>query len=191
MTFAEQEFRERRRANPLKAPAAPVCETEQAQPGTHPCTPADPLGMYGPAPGDSRALTTDEMADAAGYFKGFARPAFVGNPFVADRVRIKDGCGRVIMDSGEPGKAAEHDCAPGADVDSGRHYRYSYRGIKLDPYRIIHTYRITHPAHQHALKKLLRAGKSVKSLRQDIKEVQDALTRWLEMLDEDEAEAAH
>lgn len=179
MTFAEQEFIEARKRNPLKTPAPARSEIEGSAPGTHPCTPADPLGMYGPAPGDSRALTTDEMADAAGYFKGFARPAFVGNPFVADRVRIKDGCGRVVMDTGEPGKAAER--------DSGRHYRYSYRGIKLDPYRIINIYRITHPAHQHALKKLLRAGKSVKSLRQDIKEVQDALTRWLEMLDEDEA----
>lgn len=150
MTFAEQEFRERRRANPLKAPAPPAREAEPAPPG------------------DPRALTTDEMADAAGYF-----------PFVADRVRIRDGAGRVVMDTGEPGKTVER--------DSGKHYRYSYRQIKLDPYRIIAIYGITHPAHQHALKKLLRAGKSVKSLRQDIKEVQDALTRWLEMLDEDEA----
>ena len=60
MTFAEQEFIEARKRNPLKATAAPVCETEQAQPGTYPCTPTDPLGMYGPAPGDSRALTTDD-----------------------------------------------------------------------------------------------------------------------------------
>jgi len=108
MTFAEQEFRERRRANPLKAPAAPVREAEPAQAG------------------DPRALTADEMTDAAGYFKGFARPAFVGNPFVADRVRIRDGAGRVIMDTGEPGKTVEHDpsglplSAPGAKADKGK-----------------------------------------------------------------------
>ena len=33
MTFAEQEFRERRRANPLKAPAAPVCSTSEVLAG--------------------------------------------------------------------------------------------------------------------------------------------------------------
>lgn len=148
MTFAEQEFRERRRAKPLRTPEPARSEIEGSAPGTHPCTPTDPLGMYGPAPGDPRALTAGEMSDAARYFGGF-------------------------------GKSAER--------DSGKHYRYSYRQIKLDPYRIIAVYGITHPAHQHALKKLLRAGKSIKSLRQDIKEVQDALARWLEMLDEDEA----
>ena len=47
-------------------------------------------------------------------------------------------------------------------------------------------YKITHPAHQHALKKLLRCGKSVKEQKQDIKEVIDSLTRWLEMIEEDE-----
>jgi hypothetical protein len=69
--------------------------------------------------------------------------------------------------------------------DSGAHYRYNYRGVKLDPYRIISVYGITNPAHQHALKKLLRAGRSVKSERQDIREVIDSLSRWLEMIDED------
>jgi hypothetical protein len=88
----------------------------------------------------------------------------------------------------KPGAAEsiKHDTAPADSADSGQHYRYSYRGVKLDPYRIIDAYGITHPAQQHAIKKLLRAGKSVKSLRQDIQEVQDALTRWLEMLDEDQ-----
>ena len=67
MTFAEQEFRERRRANPLKAPAAPVREAEPAQAG------------------DPRALTADEMDDAARYFGGFG----LGKVnFVADRAQI-------------------------------------------------------------------------------------------------------
>ena len=173
MTFAEQEFRERRRANPLKAPAAPVREAEPAPPG------------------DLRALTAAEMDDAAGHFRGF-KPEKMR--FVADRLQIRSHDGRVLLDSGEAPRApVESDpsglplSASGADADSGKHYRYSYRQIKLDPYRIIAVYGITHPAHQHALKKLLRAGKSVKSLRQDIREVQDALTRWLEMLDEDDA----
>ena len=78
-------------------------------------------------------------------------------------------------------------CLTEAPRDSGAHYRYSYRGVKMDPYRIIAVYGITHPAHQHALKKLLRAGRSVKNQRQDVQEVIDSLNRWLEMLDEDSA----
>ena len=61
------------------------------------------------------------------------------------------------------------------------HYDFTYKGIKLDPYRILEVYGITHPAQQHAIKKLLRAGKSVKTLERDIGEVIESLTRWLEM----------
>lgn len=66
-----------------------------------------------------------------------------------------------------------------------KHYRFTFRGVKLDPYRIMAIYGIEHPAHQHALKKLLRAGRSIKSLAQDIDEVILSLNRWKEMLDED------
>lgn len=65
------------------------------------------------------------------------------------------------------------------------YYKYSYKGIKLDPYRILDIYKITCPAQQHAIKKLLRAGNSVKELKQDIAEVIDTLKRKLEMLEED------
>lgn len=65
------------------------------------------------------------------------------------------------------------------------YYKYSYKGIKLDPYRILQVYNVTCPAMQHAIKKLLRAGQSVKELKQDIKEVIDTLKRKLEMLEED------
>ena len=67
---------------------------------------------------------------------------------------------------------------------SGAHYKYSYKGLKLDPYRIMAVYNITNPAQQHAIKKLLRAGLSVKSLEQDIDEVIVTLNRWKEMLHE-------
>ena len=70
---------------------------------------------------------------------------------------------------------------PSAD----KHYRFVYKKIKMDPYRILDIYGITSSAQQHAIKKLLRAGKSVKTLEQDIKEVQLTLTRWLEMIEED------
>ena len=69
----------------------------------------------------------------------------------------------------------------------GRHYRMTFNGVKLDPYRICKLYEITDPAHQHAIKKLLRAGKSIKSLRQDMEEVQMSIARMLEMMDEDDS----
>ena len=65
------------------------------------------------------------------------------------------------------------------------HYDFTYKGIKLDPYRILEVYGITHPAQQHAIKKLLRAGKSVKTLERDIGEVIESLERWLTMMTED------
>ena len=66
-----------------------------------------------------------------------------------------------------------------------KHYRFGYKGVKIDPYRIMEVYGITNAAQQHAIKKLLRAGKSVKSLEQDIDEVILTLTRWKEMIEED------
>lgn len=71
-------------------------------------------------------------------------------------------------------------------TEQPKYYRFSFRGVKLDPYRIMQVYGITNPAHQHALKKLLRAGNSVKTLTQDIDEVILALNRWKEMLNEEE-----
>lgn len=70
---------------------------------------------------------------------------------------------------------------------SDSHYKYFYRGIKLDPYRLFRIYGITAPEQQHAIKKLLRAGESVKSLEQDISETISTLTRWLNILDEDKS----
>lgn len=70
-------------------------------------------------------------------------------------------------------------------IENYQHYNFVYKGVKLDPYRILTTYNITHPAHQHAVKKLLRAGNSIKTQEKDIKEVIDTLQRWLEMLEED------
>lgn len=67
------------------------------------------------------------------------------------------------------------------------HYRqYAYSGLKFDPYRVAAIYGITHPAHQHALKKLLRAGRGPhKEVHQEITEIKQTLDRWLEMLNED------
>lgn len=67
----------------------------------------------------------------------------------------------------------------------GKHYKFKYRGVKIDPYRIFKVYGISDPAQQHAIKKLLRAGKSVKELTEDIDEVIATLSRWKEMIEED------
>jgi hypothetical protein len=75
------------------------------------------------------------------------------------------------------------------EVASDKHYKFSFKGVKLDPYRIMKVYGITDPAQQHAVKKLLRAGRSIKSLVRDIDEVILSLNRWKEMIHEDEEEA--
>lgn len=70
--------------------------------------------------------------------------------------------------------------------DLGKHYRFSFKGIKIDVYRILEIFQITNPAQQHAIKKLLRAGKSIKSFSQDIDEVILTLERLKEMIIENE-----
>lgn len=65
-------------------------------------------------------------------------------------------------------------------------YNKLFGGVKLDPYRILLQYGITHPALQHAIKKLLRAGNDPhQSLVEDIDEVIGALMRMKEMIEED------
>jgi N-methylhydantoinase B/oxoprolinase/acetone carboxylase alpha subunit len=70
--------------------------------------------------------------------------------------------------------------------DPGVHYRYEYKGIKLDPYRIAETYKLNDPALFTILKKVLRAGRAHKDLRQDLKDIIAACERKIEMLNEDE-----
>ena len=137
MIFAEQEFREHRRANPLKAPAAPVCEDEPAPPGY------------------PRALTTDEMADAAGYFKGF-KPEKMR--FVADRLQVRSHDGRVLLDSGEaPRTPIESDpsglplSAPGAKADKGK----VLGGLLLD---FAHALELVAEVGTHGAEKYSRGG---------------------------------
>lgn len=62
-----------------------------------------------------------------------------------------------------------------------KHYSFTYKGILIDPYVILGVYKITNPAQQHAIKKLLRAGQSHKSFEQDINEVIASLQRLLQI----------
>lgn len=72
-----------------------------------------------------------------------------------------------------------------SDDPTPDYYRYMYKGLKIDPYRIMVLYDITHPAHQQALKKILRAGRGDRNLEDDILGVMSALERWLEMIREE------
>lgn len=53
---------------------------------------------------------------------------------------------------------------------------------KIDVYRVIDLWEITDPALQHALKKVLAAGKrGAKNQMQDVSEAIDSLVRFLDM----------
>ena len=57
---------------------------------------------------------------------------------------------------------------------------------KLDIYRILKLYEVSDPCLQHAIKKLLCAGKrGAKNFLQDVSEAMQSLQRFLEMQGED------
>lgn len=64
-------------------------------------------------------------------------------------------------------------------------YQWSYKGVEFDFYRLCEILGIKHHAQAHALKKVIRAGRSVKSLETDIDEAVACLVRWKEMILED------
>lgn len=69
-------------------------------------------------------------------------------------------------------------------------YPHYYKDVshlkQIDVYRIISLFELADPCLQHALKKVLAAGKrGAKDPKQDIKEAIDTLQRKLEMLEED------
>lgn len=72
---------------------------------------------------------------------------------------------------------------------TAEYYNKLVGGKKVDVYRILKLYEITHPAQQHAIKKLLRAGNSDETLKEDVEETIDCLERMLEMLEEDNSNA--
>lgn len=71
--------------------------------------------------------------------------------------------------------------------DKGKHYRYTYKGIKLDPARICMIYGITNMVQAGIVKKALCAGK--RGHKDKIKDIEDIITaaeRLLQMIKEDE-----
>lgn len=67
------------------------------------------------------------------------------------------------------------------------HYFRDVRHLRgVDPYRVADLFNVTHPALQHALKKILCTGaRGSKDAATDVQEAIDSLNRWLEMKDED------
>lgn len=67
------------------------------------------------------------------------------------------------------------------------HYKKDVSHLDMiDVYRVLQLFGVTDPCEQHAVKKILCAGKrGAKSHEQDIKEAIASLNRRLEMIDED------
>jgi hypothetical protein len=78
---------------------------------------------------------------------------------------------------------AEWQASQGATSPS--YYHRQFNGKSIDVYDVLVLWDATNPCQQHAIKKLLRAGQSIKPLRQDVEETIGTLNRWLEMMEED------
>lgn len=70
------------------------------------------------------------------------------------------------------------------DITPSR-YQWEYNGVTFDFYRLCEILNIKHHAQAHALKKIIRAGQSIKDIERDINESIDSLERWKEMVAED------
>ena len=84
-------------------------------------------------------------------------------------------------------KADREHLACAADGPTPARYQWTWQGASFDFYRLCEILGITHHAQAHALKKIIRAGRSVKTLDQDIDETIAALLRWRQMMAEDRA----
>lgn len=71
------------------------------------------------------------------------------------------------------------------DEPTPARYLWRWRGVTFDFYRLCEILSITHHAQAHALKKIIRAGRSIKTIEQDIDETIASLLRWKQMLEED------
>jgi len=73
-----------------------------------------------------------------------------------------------------------------AKKDAGAHYRYSFCGINLDPFRIASIYEMQSFAMMTILKKCLCAGsRGHKDYQQDLVDIINAAERELEIINED------
>ena len=72
------------------------------------------------------------------------------------------------------------------NIDPGKHYRFSYKGSNIDPYRIASIYKMQSFAMMTVLKKCLCAGnRGHKDYKQDLLDIISACEREIEMIEED------
>jgi len=64
-------------------------------------------------------------------------------------------------------------------------YQWTFKGVTFDFYRLCEILGIESHPQAHALKKVIRAGLSIKPIEQDIDEAIDCLMRWKEIIRED------
>jgi hypothetical protein len=64
-------------------------------------------------------------------------------------------------------------------------YNVNFNGHKLDPYRVIEIFKITHPAMQQIVKKVLRQGAKHKNAEEDARDIISSAQRFLDMKDEE------
>lgn len=73
-----------------------------------------------------------------------------------------------------------------APKDRGAHYRFEYRGIKLDPYRVARVCGMEGGPREHILKKVMRGVAKGLTEKELVEEVQCCVDRWREMVSEDQ-----
>jgi hypothetical protein len=83
----------------------------------------------------------------------------------------------------ETAKRAETVC--GGVYDAGLHYRKKYKGIKLDPFRIADIYHLNGVQLTILKKTLVTGERGSKDIIQDYKDIINAATRAIEMIQED------
>jgi hypothetical protein len=73
-------------------------------------------------------------------------------------------------------------------MDYPHYFRNVKRLVFIDIYRVLRLWEVSDPCLQHAIKKLLAAGKrGAKDSKKDIQEAIDTLKRYQQMEDEDSA----
>ena len=83
--------------------------------------------------------------------------------------------------------AATYPCEVVRNIENEySHYYKDSPYTKIDVYRVLELFNVTHPCIQHAIKKLLvMGGRGNKNDQQDIQEAISSLTRWQEMKKEE------
>lgn len=116
------------------------------------------------------------------YFLNRYLPGIVNN-IIGVRILNNNSCQESMEQKEEELNTNTDKCAV---EDRGTHYRFSYKGVHLDPARIAMIYGITNPMQFQALKKILCAGKrGHKDTIEDIKDIACAVNRWQELLQEE------